>query len=121
MIDQHHEPKPGAAAAEMSELHIPGFKEQLATNLRRNFIIYNRAPEYNITRAAITILVGYPACTARMAGRVLFEGCCCWRALLKGARPARVAGRAPIGGVRLRCRAGEGVGVHAAHTMALLP
>ncbi|KAL4419611.1 hypothetical protein ABPG77_001665 [Micractinium sp. CCAP 211/92] len=59
VIDQHHEPKPGAAAAEMSELHIPGFKEQLATNLRRNFIIYNRAPEYNITRAAITILVGF--------------------------------------------------------------
>lgn len=58
VIDQHHEPKPGAAAAVMSELHVPGFREQLATNLRRNFIIYNRAPEYNLTRAAITILVG---------------------------------------------------------------
>ncbi|KAL4447582.1 hypothetical protein ABPG75_004801 [Micractinium tetrahymenae] len=59
LIDQHHEPKPGAAAAVMSELHVPGFREQLAANLRRNFVIYNRAPEYNITRAAITILVGF--------------------------------------------------------------
>jgi len=44
VIAQHEQPKPGAAALEMGELHVPGFASQLATNLRRNFIIYNRAP-----------------------------------------------------------------------------
>lgn len=68
MIDQHHEPKPGAAAAVMSELHVPGFKEQMLANLRRNFVIYNRAPEYNITRAAITLLVRRCAAAGRQYG-----------------------------------------------------
>lgn len=59
VIGQHHEPAGNTAPQLLGELHVPGFQEQLAVNLRRNFTIYNRAPEYNLTRAAITILVGF--------------------------------------------------------------
>ncbi|EFN59136.1 hypothetical protein CHLNCDRAFT_137957 [Chlorella variabilis] len=59
VISQHHEPKAGAAPPLFSELHASGFGEQFLVNLRRNFTIYNRSPEYNLTRAAVTTLIGF--------------------------------------------------------------
>ena len=47
VVQQHVEPRPGAEPLQMSSLAAPGFRDQLLTNLRRNFIIYNRAPEYS--------------------------------------------------------------------------
>ncbi len=47
MVQQHVEPRPGTEPLQMSSLAAPGFRDQLLTNLRRNFIIYNRAPEYS--------------------------------------------------------------------------
>lgn len=47
MVQQHVEPRPGTEPLQMSSLAAPGFRDQMLTNLRRNFIIYNRAPEYS--------------------------------------------------------------------------
>lgn len=47
IIQQNTEPRPGTAPMQMAALLPPGFRAQLLANLRRNFIIYNRAPEYS--------------------------------------------------------------------------
>lgn len=47
VVQQHVEPRPGTEPLQMASLAAPGFRDQLLTNLRRNFIIYNRAPEYS--------------------------------------------------------------------------
>lgn len=58
-IAKHEVPKPGAAPPQYSEMHTSSFGAQLAANLRRDFTVYNRAPEYNVVRAVVTILIGF--------------------------------------------------------------
>lgn len=72
VISKNAEPRPGAAPLQLAALSAPGPREQLLVNLRRNFTIYNRAPEYNLTRALITILVGFAfgARAARACGGI---------------------------------------------------
>lgn len=58
-IAKHEVPKPGAAPLQYSEMHTSSFGAQLVANLRRDFTVYNRAPEYNVVRAVVTILIGF--------------------------------------------------------------
>ncbi|KAL6781800.1 hypothetical protein ACKKBF_B09460 [Auxenochlorella protothecoides x Auxenochlorella symbiontica] len=51
------EPREGVPDIDYSALHIAAPMEQFRVNLRRNFLMYWRLPEYNITRFASTILI----------------------------------------------------------------
>jgi hypothetical protein len=44
IIRESEEPQQGTHALDYSELQVSGFKEQFLVNLKRNFIVYNRAP-----------------------------------------------------------------------------
>ena len=59
MIEALQEPKPGAAPLAMAEMHVARPRDQFGALLRRNFTTYWRSPEYNITRAAVTLLVAF--------------------------------------------------------------
>jgi energy-coupling factor transporter ATP-binding protein EcfA2 len=52
-------PAPGAAPLEMAELHVASWGVQFRENLGRFWRQYCRAPEYNLTRALVTLGVAF--------------------------------------------------------------
>lgn len=44
LIDAYHEPRPGYVPIEYSDMGVSSFSKQMMVNLRRNFVIYWRAP-----------------------------------------------------------------------------
>ena len=58
IISAYHDPKEGAAPLNYGEMQVSTPWQQFRALLGRNFTMYWRSPEYNLTRFAITILVG---------------------------------------------------------------
>ncbi|KAK2076469.1 hypothetical protein QBZ16_000994 [Prototheca wickerhamii] len=54
-----HDPAPGAEDIDEAQLREPSPTAQFAQLLRRNFVMYWRAPDYNMTRLLVTLLVGF--------------------------------------------------------------
>ncbi|KAK2076468.1 hypothetical protein QBZ16_000993 [Prototheca wickerhamii] len=58
-VDAAHEPEPGAQDIALADLEVTGAMRQSTALLHRNFTMYWRAPDYNITRFGVTLLVGF--------------------------------------------------------------
>lgn len=52
-------PAPGSSSINFSELHVAPWKTQFSENFKRIWRMYWRSPEYNLTRAAVTLLVAF--------------------------------------------------------------
>ncbi|KAL6780792.1 hypothetical protein ACKKBF_B11655 [Auxenochlorella protothecoides x Auxenochlorella symbiontica] len=59
LIEAAHAVAPGMPDLQYADMEVSGAWVQLGHLLRRNFVMYWRAPDYNITRFGVTLLVAF--------------------------------------------------------------